>query len=247
MIHTDIFNVYSPVGVRQDIVAAHQQVWHNLGRAGTWLTGAERVQIAAETRAAQGCALCRERKQALSPYAVTGAHDQATDLDSAWVDAIHRIVTDPGRLSQRLINDLAAAGVADAKYVELLSVVLLTLDVDVFHRAIGAESLPLPVPAAGEPSRIRPSQLDDIGAWVPVISAKSDFAREVFAGTIRISNVARAISLVPEATRDQLKLIQAQYIPISDVASTAKSGRVISRAQMELIASRVSALNECFY
>ena len=33
---------------------------------GTWLTGAERVAIASETRNAPNCTLCKQRKDALS-------------------------------------------------------------------------------------------------------------------------------------------------------------------------------------
>jgi hypothetical protein len=47
-------------------------------------------------RAARRCAWCAVRKAALSPYAMTGAHDTASDLPAVVVDAIHRVVTVSG-------------------------------------------------------------------------------------------------------------------------------------------------------
>ncbi len=246
-IATEFSNIYEPFNVRQDLIDAHEEVWANLGRPGTWLTAAEKVAIAAETRAAQDCTLCRKRKEALSPYAVEGVHDSISELDPARIDAIHRIVTDPGRLSRRLITDLADQGITDVEYVELLGVIMMTMDIDMFHRAVGIPPLPLPKPQPGEPTRQRPTQLSDIGAWLPVLSTRDPLAKELFNNAIRVSNVALGLSLVPEMTRDQVTLIESQYVPLSQIASTVSSGRAITRAQMELIASRVSALNECFY
>jgi hypothetical protein len=60
----------SPYPVRDDIVVAHRHAWSRIARPGTWLDGATRVAVAAETRNAATCDLCRRRKQALSPYSV---------------------------------------------------------------------------------------------------------------------------------------------------------------------------------
>lgn len=238
---------YAPLGARPDIIEANAAVWRALGRPGTWLTGAERVAIAAATRTARDCALCRERKDALSPYAVQGVHDGASPLSPAWVDAIHRMATDPGRLSRRIVDELAAQDTDDATYVELVSVTVFTMALDAFHRALGVEPLPLPEPEAGEPSRQRPELLDDVGGWVPVLSTRSPVARTLFAQALRASNAARALSLVPEASRLQIGLAEALYVPLRALAATAVEGRTLDRAQLELVASRVSALNECFY
>ncbi|TFH21484.1 MAG: hypothetical protein E4H03_10570, partial [Myxococcales bacterium] len=83
--------------VRDDIVESQSRAWEALAQPGTWWTGAERVAIAREARAAWDCPLCRKRKSALSPYAVNGSHAAATDLSTVAIDAVHRIVTDPGR------------------------------------------------------------------------------------------------------------------------------------------------------
>ena len=67
---TDIVDYSAaPYPVRDNLVLAHQDAWARLAKPGTWWDGAMRVAIAAETRAAQDCALCRERKDALSVFA----------------------------------------------------------------------------------------------------------------------------------------------------------------------------------
>ncbi|MCB1645362.1 MAG: hypothetical protein KDI36_07910 [Pseudomonadales bacterium] len=41
--------------VREDIQSAHRAFWQALAQPGTWLTGEQRVAVAAETRAALDC------------------------------------------------------------------------------------------------------------------------------------------------------------------------------------------------
>ena len=56
------------------------------------------------------------------------------------------------------------------------------------------------------------------------------------------------MSLVPEAVRMLKRLSSAHYLPMELVpAAGASGGRALDRMQIELIAGRVSALNECFY
>ena len=86
--------------VRQRIVDAHQAAIDSFADPGTWLDSQLRVAILAETRHAQACRLCMERKDALSPYAVKGDHETLTDLPDDLVEVVHRITADSGRLTQ---------------------------------------------------------------------------------------------------------------------------------------------------
>ena len=62
------------------------------------------------------------------------------------------------------------------------------------------------------------------------------------------ANVLRALTLVPNAFREWLALSAVQYIPIQDMVNMVQpEGRVIDRMQIELVAGRVSAINQCFY
>src|SRR5439155_12479192 len=102
------------VGVREDIREAHRALGAHMAAPGTWWTGAERVAIAAESRAAADCGLCRERKAALSPAAVQGRHEAWGGLSALTVDVIHRVRTDAGRLTSDWFEGVIAAGLSAA-------------------------------------------------------------------------------------------------------------------------------------
>ena len=235
--------------VRADLVEAHQQLWQKLAEPGTWWTGAERVAIAAEVREAWTCTLCTDRKAALSPSAVTGAHDTNGILPAPVVDMIHRVTTDPGRLSKDWYERLVADGVEDTYYVEALGVVVRTVSVDSFCRGVGIPPHPLPTPIPGEPSRRRPPQaLRDV-SWVPMIPSGEEAGpdADIYWGK-PAPNVLRAMSLVPDEVRASMHiLLPVHYMGIEGLDPANSGGRAISRAQIELLASRVSALNQCFY
>jgi hypothetical protein len=84
-------------------------------------------------------------------------------------------------------------------------------------------------------------------AWVPWLAPDSAEARTLFEGRPRVPNVARALSLVPGEVRQLKELSEAHYLRIDDVIDPRARMRELSRPQMELVAGRVSALNECFY
>ncbi len=236
--------------VRDDIVASQDRAWQALARAGTWWTGAARVAIAREARAARGCVFCADRKRALSPYAVTGDHQSVSGLSPAVIEAIHRIVTDPGRLSRRWYDEGVAGGLEDTHFVELLSVVCLVLIVDSFARTLGGVAPALPEPFPGEPSRVRAEAACDEGAWVPTIPTAVGQQPEIglYEPDAFTPNVGRGLSLVPAETRRAQDLMQAHYIPYHTVITNfLPEGRALDRMQVELIAARVSAKNDCFY
>lgn len=236
--------------VRADIERVHREAWRHIAEPGSWFSGAERVAIAAQSRAAIDCALCAERKEAASPYMVSGAHQAQGPLSAVAVDAIHRITTDPGRLSKRFYDDVLAGGLSDAQYVELLGVTLMVITVDMFCRALGVPQHPLPEPLPGEPSRHRPAVHRRIGAWVPTL----DFSRlgdgpERRLAKLRFGpHVAKALSLVPREAAIILPLSAAQYVPPARTMDiTYRRDRALDRSQIELLAAKVSAVQECFY
>src|SRR5436190_24302606 len=157
------------VPVRKDLREAHRFILDHVRSPATWWTGAERAAIAAEARGAARCALCRERRKSLSPGAVQGRHDGPHTLPESVVDAVHRIRSDPARLSRSWFDAVIAGGLEVTRYVELVSVTSVMAGLDYFARALGVAPLPLPTPLAGEPSRHRPAGAKDGGAWVPII------------------------------------------------------------------------------
>lgn len=238
----------APDPVRDDIPAAHRRVWNRIASPGTWWSGAERVALAAAARAARDCGLCRVRKQALSPAEVEGAHTAQEPLAPPTIDIVHRLVTDPGRLTQRWLEAMLASGLSPEQYVEIVGVVTSVVSVDAFHRALGLELEPLPEPRVGEPSRYRPASARSGSAWVPMIPAGANGGAEADLWPRgRSANVMRALSLVPDEVRNLGDLSAAHYLPMHRVADPTARAGVLDRSQMELLAGRVSALRECFY
>ena len=239
----------SRVKVRSDIPEAETRAWERLAKPGTWWTGAERVAIAAEVRAARDCALCLERLEAVSPEAAQGQHDGPGTLPEPAIDVIHRLSTDPGRLAKSWFEKVQASGIDDGRYVEIVGVVTTVMSVDFFCRGLGVPLHPLPEPQPGEPSRYRPDAAKPDGAWIPMISAAEAMTgpeADLFGGRSRTGNVIRAMSLVPDEVRQLNDLSASHYLPIEDVGNP-RAHRALDRAQTELLAGRVSALNECFY
>ena len=243
---TGVSYQHSEYGVPEEFDTVHSNFWRRLGGAGEWWSGAERVKIAEEVRSASACALCRERRAALSPNAGAGEHDAATDLPSAAVEAIHRIVTDPGRLSHKWFVELTAAELTDAHYVELLGILVALVSIDSFCKGIGLPPHPFPPAASDAPGQQRPAGAAMEAAWVPMIKEDKALGPEadLYGGAERTANVLRAMSLVPDAVRTLVELSGAHY---HGGANPAAQGRTLTRAQMELLAARVSAIRECFY
>ena len=238
----------APWLVRADLAAAHRRVWERLAAPGTWWTGAERVAIAQATRAAETCALCMARRETLSPTGVAGEHTPAPGLPRPAVEAIHRIVTDQRRLSDAWLQSLYEDTFTDAHYVELLGVVTQILSVDDVHRGIGVTLEPLPAPQDGAPSRRRPRSAALAGAWVPTVdpAALEPEDAEIYGGQPRAPWVIKALSLVPSEMRALHDLQDAHYLSHDEMTQLDR-GRALDRRQTELVAARVSALNECFY
>lgn len=238
----------APVPVRDDFAATHSRFWKRLSSPGAWWTGTERVAIAADVRHAWQCTLCQARQEALTPAAIQGHHDHLGTLPEAAVDVIHRVVTDPGRLSRQWCQDVLASGLSAEQYVEIIGTLVAIVSIDSFCRGIGVPLHPLPEPLAGAPSHYRPPGAVQEQAWVPMIPVGGDTGREadLYDG-LPVGNVIRALSLVPDEVRTLQDLSTAHYLPTKQVRDPSASAGALSRVQVELIAGRVSALRKCFY
>lgn len=245
---TEINYDAAPFAVRADLTAAHARAWHRLARAGAWFTGAERVAIAAEVRNATACPLCRERKAALSPYAVDGEHQSLGALGAPIVEVIHRVRTDPGRLTRAWFDGVRADGLSDGAYVEIIGVLATVVAMDTFARGIGVEPLPLPRAMDGAPTNYRPAGVKQGPAWVPWIAPEDagDAEADLYGGSTG-AHIRRALSLVPDEVRGFFDLVETQYLPGPAMRDFDREFRAIDHAQIELIAGRVSALNGCVY
>ena len=246
---------YEAAGVREDLRAAQGRYWHRLARPGANWRGPERVAIAREARHAAGCEFCARLREALSPYALAGEHDVAPAnaglLPAPAIDAVHRIVNDASRLTRAWYERTLTDGLTDGQYVELVGTVVSVLSIDAFCRAVGAPLHPLPEPEPGAASGYRPATAARDGeSWVPMVPFDNSGTPEADLWPAkRTGNVIRALSLAPDEVRTLNDLGGAHYIEHGLVRdpSAAKRGSTLTRAQIELIAGRVSILNDCFY
>ncbi len=245
------------IGIRPAQAEACDRAWRRLGQPGTWWTGAERVALLEAARAASECELCRRRKQALSPNMVEGAHAGNAMLPAAAIEAVHRLTTDPGRLTESWYRELLASGLSPHQYVELVGVVAMTTVVETFARAIGAAPPPLPPAQPGGPSRREPPGAAVSVAWAPTLPADrlTPELAELYGGirstlpsgawpattptARRVGNVMLALSLVPDE--------QYAFSLFSSSALYRSPELALTDDQRELVASAASAYNDCFY
>ena len=244
---TDLIYNSPGVPIREAILVAHSDTWRRLARPGNWFDGQTRVAIAAESRNAPDCELCAERKAALSPYSIQGTHDSLGTLPEEIVEIVHRIVTDPGRLRKQWYEGVLADGMTDTEYVEIVGVICSTVSVDTFAHTMGLARPDLPMPRSGDPRRSRPSGAKPGLAWVPWIAPEDASGPEADIYEPGTSNIRRALTSVPDEQRGFFGLVHSQYLSGTEITDFGTDHRAITRAQIELIAGRVSALNQCVY
>ena len=234
--------------MRTDLTESHDRAWAAIAAPGTWLDGRRRLAVAAEIRRARECAYCVEIKAALSPYAVKGKHDTTGRLGEAEVELIHRVVNDPGRLTESWSQSVLARGLTDGEYVEIVALVAMVMMLDTFSHALGAPPRALPEPRPGEPTRYRPSGAKKNAAWLPLVEPEDAVPADgPMYPSPKAGYIYRGLSLVPQSLRDYWALANCHYMPGQYVYKFDTSIRAIRRPQVEILAARVSALHQCVY
>jgi hypothetical protein len=108
-----------------------------------------------------------------------------------------------------------------------------------FCRNIDVPLPPLPEPLAGEPTGARPEHLaQPTYNWVPVAEPVDEVAA-----------VLQAYTAVPGEYLNTWRMAAAQYMSSDEMVHPDWSRRPggLSRAQMELVAARLTVLRDCFY
>jgi len=226
-----------PLPVRRSVLDSHRSAYETFTRPGTWFTGDEKISILREARHASQCTLCLKRKNALSPFAVKGQHDALEKLSENIIDVIHRLMTDSGRLTETWFRSVIESGLSREEYVEIVGAVSTLIILDSFATGLGSDLASVGEAQSGEPSRVTNDNVLDCGAWVPLFNLPQEATDT---GLPTAPNIFRAMGLVPSAIEHFFGVMRAHYgLSNMDVG--------ISRSQVELIAARVSALNQCFY
>ena len=126
------------ISIRSEISEAFREEWSFLASPGTWWSGEERVQIAAEARRAMA------------------GEPSGDELSAAVAGVVRTVAADSPLISAEWVEGLVAKGVDMPAYAEIIGVLARLSAVDMFHRALGLPLEPLPDPQPGEPSRTPP-------------------------------------------------------------------------------------------
>lgn len=228
------------IAVPGDIAEIHARAIERFVSPGAFLDGATRRAVVEATRSARSCPLCAARREALSPASVEGEHQAADHLPPPLVELAHKLVTDPGRVTDAWCEGLLQAGLSREEYVEASGLVGTAIIIDTFASAVGAGMPALPPARDGEPTREANEHVVEAGARVPIMDTA--YPPEGWQGRSNIANIGRALALVPLALNEFWDVMRRHYRPMQ-----ADPSRPFARPQMEFIASRVSSLNDCFY
>lgn len=222
------------------IVADHAADLASYGEPGTWWSGAERRAMARATRSARGRAGVLEMHES----------DEASDLPPALARVVERVAVSPKSCDRVFYDNALEGGLSDGHYVEAVGVVSRLVNLDVFARGLALPLRELPDAKPGDPSRERPKAAIEEGAWVPTLPAgrRGGEVGSALYGDLMQPFIYRALSLVPDEARRVIAQGGVQYLPIDrfmeyDYAHYS----ALSRAQVEVVAGRTSAINECFY
>lgn len=152
-------------------------------------------------------------------------------LSGAATEAARLLAAHPATARRGWVEGLVAAGLGYESYVELLGVVSRLVAIDTFCEALGLGVEPLPEPVSGEPTGEVSTQARPGKGWVPMVGGTS---------------ITQALSLIPSENAELERFHGPMYLTFNQMSDPAFT-RGLTRPQMELVAARTSAINECFY
>ena len=126
----------------------------------------------------------------------------------------------------------AIAAVGDPQTVETIAIVSMLASIDGTHRALGATTEPLPAPGDGVPTGNVAHGLKRRRAHVPMPPGP----------------IPSSLDLLPDEGAAFQALFGPQYMTNAEMMmNDFRKVPGLDRAQMELISTRTSIHNECFY
>lgn len=156
----------------------------------------------------------------------------ADGIPAAAREAAALISHRPAGVTKEMIGRWQQRDLDPMRYIELVGVVSSLTAVDTFHRALGLDLEDLPEPIDGKPTGQMPEPVATLTkAWVPMVGPPS---------------IPVSLSAVPAEMTALEALHGPMYLRYDEMGDPTIS-RALSRAQMELVAGRTSAINECFY
>lgn len=230
--------------VSSTIEALHEDELASFTQCGTWGTGAQRAVVAATARTARYEAGLQEKSDDPPITTNAGLPDVALQLAS-------EVALGATNIDRDYFNNVTSQGVTPGAYIEIVGVVSRLVNLDIFSRGIGLSPRPLdPVEDEGTPDFALPDEAVDEGFFVnsvPSPPAGGSLGESLY-GKNPAGNILRSLSLVPAEARRVINLIGNQYYSSEQLMDfSASSSHALSRAQVEVVASKVSEHNRCFY
>ncbi len=153
------------------------------------------------------------------------------ELDEPTTRAVRAIASAPWTIRRPWVESLVADGLEMQRYVEAVGVVARSVAIDTFLESLGLEEEHPPAPEDGMATGVIDERAGRVRAWVPMVGGAS---------------ITQALSLVPSENTALEALHGALYLTFEEM-SDPDPGKDLTRPQMELVAARTSAINECFY
>ncbi len=155
------------------------------------------------------------------------------DLKPILADTVRRVAVEAMNSRSEHVAAWEAEGLDILAFVELVAVVAQISSIDSYRVGIGASLDSLPAPVAGAPSPATNEAAVISNAWVP---------------TVGVALAPTALNALPNEKAIKDTVSKAWYLTDEFVHKyDVDPGRELTRAQMELVASRTSYLNECFF
>lgn len=233
----------SSFAIRADLAAVHSTTMESFSAPGTWFDAKERREIVALSR----------RARAERGYEIRGYTDevQNVDLPAGALKLIKMVSCEAEKIDKNFYLELVSNGLHAEQYVEIVGLVARAVSVDTFCRSLGLSIRLLADARDGVPSKQLPDTATIDHAWVPIIPAGPKGgapAQALYGETEFVANIFSALSLVPDEASGVMQLGQTQYVEARDFQNFKFfRDENFSRAQLELVAARISALNNCFY
>lgn len=157
-------------------------------------------------------------------------------LPDAAIDAAYRLSRHAATVTSEWYEAQLDRGLDAVAYVELVGIVAIVAAVDGFYRAIGVQRPVLPDATPGAPSQAHPVVESATLNWVQVAAPADETPA-----------VVQALSAAPAEFDVVRVMAAAQYIPFDEMGDHGWNRGTLARADMELVASRLSLARECFY
>lgn len=224
----------STVVVRADLQAAHAAVWADIGAAGSQWSGAQRRELAATVLAALDAG--EPLPPWVAPSTVPGMLPDTPLAPAPAHDVVYRVARHAGTLTADWHRRMADR-IGELAYVEAVALTCEVVAIWSFRRAAGLAPWELPAVRPGDPTGETAAELVQPELnWVPVAAPADQRAA-----------VVQAFTALPTEHSRVWSLADVQYIPDLEMVDPRWTRGTLSRPQMELVATRVAQIRDCFY